>query len=124
MPIVSMLLIKNIEECKHIPEEELFISESGYAYSVLEIASFIRGAEIFFQYKYEYETPGVFRDFKNTESEEENFLNRHSGRGYKVNLFSDRDIQELMSHTIICDAIDATKDYESLQKHILFLRKY
>lgn len=116
--------VKNEDECKNIPEDELFISESGYAYSILEIASFIRGGEIFNQYKSDFEIPGIFRDFKNVEQEEKDAINRKEGRGWSLNLFTKKDIDTLMQHQVIRDALDAHKDHEALQRHILFLRKY
>ncbi|MFW2569701.1 hypothetical protein [Legionella sp. 29fVS95] len=94
--------IKNPGDLFDIPKEKLFISESGYAYSIDMIADFINSDDWDFnEHKNREELQGTFRDFKNKERESEEIK-----EALPIHLFTERDIAELLKHREIVSAYE------------------
>ncbi|MCL9682920.1 hypothetical protein [Legionella maioricensis] len=106
--------VKNKADLQDILAENLFISESGYAYDINQIAEFISGEWAFFDYQNAEEIAGTFRDYKNKEC---TIDNNYEGKHLALNLFSEKDITSLLTHKIIRDAFENSPIYGGLQNY-------
>ncbi|WP_019216788.1 hypothetical protein [Legionella tunisiensis] len=104
--------VKNSGDLFDIPKEKLFISESGYAYSIDMIADFINSDDWDFnEYKNREELQGAFRDFKNKERDSEEIK-----EALPMHLFTESDVRELLKHKEIAKAYEANQQLSGLKE--------
>lgn len=119
----ARFFIKNPKDLENITEENLFISESGYAYSTDEILDFIKGGRTFSKYSYKGEVAGSFRDFKNKEIEpdavRDGFCKARSiiRKDLPLAMFTETDIKILlMKNPAIIDAFKSNAIFDDSLK--------
>ncbi|WP_454784598.1 hypothetical protein [Legionella sp. WA2024007413] len=108
--------VKNKADLMDIPEENIFISESGYAYDINQIAEFISGDWVFADFQNPSELAGVFRDFKNKEPLEASNA-KDLEQGLALNLFSEKDITQLLTHQVVRSAFENSPIFAGLQEY-------
>lgn len=111
------MAIKNKADLVDIPKERLFVSESGYVYDLNQIAEFISGDWAFSDFQNPCEIAGMFRDFKNKEPLIMSHGAEGMGKMLALNLFSEKDIQNLLTHQVVRDAFENSPIFSGLQSY-------
>ncbi|WP_454782266.1 hypothetical protein [Legionella sp. WA2022007384] len=108
--------VKNKADLLDIPEENLFVSESGYAYDINQIVEFISGDWAFTDFQNPSEIAGIFRDYKNKEP-----LKTPNAKvlepGLALNLFSEKDITNLLTHPVVRSAFENSPIFSGLHDY-------